>query len=406
MLRPEAFGILTTMTTLTIILIITTASITPVVNAQPISSSLPPAQVPSPLTNLYKQAKNSIVQITTTFDEATNDNSTSSSSTNQSSAINTGFVYDKDGHILTSTGVILSEEGNSTTAPTSIYVTFASGNSYSANIPARDPYSDLAVLQINNKSSLLAHQERIEPLPLLSDSSALEIGQPVAIIGNPFGLSFSLTSGLISGLDRIAPIPGSTFSIPGTIQINGILNPGDSGPVLNMDGKVVGIMSMTFLGNNNTFSGIGFAIPSNTIKKIVPQLIANGTYKHPTLGVAGPTVTPAIADVIGLREPRGFLVADVIPGSAAAMAGLHGGNQTVNIHGKQIPIGGDVIIGIDNKPVKKIDDLLSYVDSKYVNDTITLKVLRDGMTEKNIVIKLAQRHQQVEHDKEENNRFD
>jgi serine protease Do len=391
MLRSEALGALTTMTTLTIILTIIAASITPIVSAQPISSALPSAQGPSSLTNLYKQAKNSIVQITTTFKEAADDNSTSSSN-NPSSAINTGFVYDKDGHILTSTGVI-EGEGNPTTTPVSIDVTFASGNSYSANITAKDVYSDLAVLQINNKSSLLAHQERIEPLPLLSDSSTLEIGQPVAIIGNPFGLSFSLTSGLISGLDRIAPIPGSTFSIPGTIQINGILNPGDSGPVLNMDGKVVGIMSMIFLGSNNTFSGIGFAIPSNIIQKIVPQLIANGTYKHPTLGVSGTNVTPQIADVLGLREPRGFLVADVIVGSPAAVAGLHGGNQTIDIHGRQIPIGGDVIIGIDNKPVKKIDDLLSYVDSKYVNDTITLKVLRDGMTEKNIVVKLAQRPQ-------------
>lgn len=394
MQRSELFAIVTTIAILTIILIMMVTLTTPyLVTAQPIPSALPPStQVPSPLTNIYKQIKNSVVQVITTETSAAvaDDNSSSQASQDERLNINTGYIYDKAGHILTSAAAV---EGGANTTATAIDVTFASGNTYSANITGKDLYSGLAVLEVNNRSALLTHNERIDPLPLLSNSSTLEIGQPVAIIGNPFGLSFSITSGLISGLDRLVPIPDSNISTSGAIQINGIINRGDSGPVLNMDGKVVGLMSLIYSGRNDMFTGINFAIPSNTIQKIVPQLIANGTYKHPTLGVLGTSITPRIADAMGLREARGFLVTDVASGGPAALAGIHGssGNQSIDIGGRQIASGGDVIVGVDHRPVKKTEDLITYIeDSKSVSDTVTLKVLRNGIM-KDIDVKLKER---------------
>ncbi|MBV9179021.1 MAG: trypsin-like peptidase domain-containing protein [Nitrososphaeraceae archaeon] len=340
-----------------------------IATAQSIPPRLP-TQPSTSLTNIFKQTQNSIVLITAP-----------PLAKNQNVSFGAGFIYDKNGHILTAKNVL-----DGTRPP--IDIMFADGNSYSAHIIGKDPYSDLAVLQLD-KSAL--SQERIQPLRMLSNSSTLEVGQPVVLIGYPYGLSFSLTGGMISGLNRL--IPKSGFSIPGGIQIDGIINPGDSGPVQSLDGKVIGLMAQVLSGNNSTFTGINFAIPSNNIQKIVPQLIATGSYKHPWLGINGATITPDFIRAMGLKnnQTKGVIVGSVAKGSPAYTAGILGGKQTTIINGQNHTLGGDIVIGVDNKQIRNIEDLISYVDiSKSVGDTIVLKVLRNG-TIHNIDVKLTER---------------
>jgi S1-C subfamily serine protease len=340
----------------------TTQPISPVLTSQPLSISL---------TNIFKKAQNSIVLITAP-----------PIAKNQNVSNDAGFIYDKNGHIITAANVL---EG---TKPP-IDIMFADGNFYSAHILGKDSYSDLAVLQLD-KSAL--SQERIQPLPMLSNSSTLEVGQPVAVIGNPYGLGFSFNSGLISGLNRLVPAPSIKFSFPDEIQFNGIINPGDSGPLLNLDGKVVGLVNDLYTGNNGTFSGINFAVPSNTIQKIVPQLTATGSYKHPWLGINGRSITPEIIRAMNLKnQTKGVLVESVAKGSPAYTAGILGGRQTTIINGQKYTLGGDFVVGVDNKQIKNIEDLVSYVDpGKSVGDTVVLKILRAGLT-KNISVKLSER---------------
>jgi S1-C subfamily serine protease len=214
----------------------------------------------------------------------------------------------------------------------------------------------------------------------------LEVGEEIAAIGNPFGLSGSMTAGIISGLGRLLPSNtnlGSQYSIPNIVQIDAPINPGNSGgPLLNMRGEVVGINSAIF-SSTGEFSGVGFAIPSNTLNKIIPSLIKGGSFSHPWIGLSGTNITPEIANAVGLKEPRGFLVADTVSGSPAEKAGLRGGDKVANINGREIALGGDVIEKIDNNTVRKIDDILVYLESvKSVGDTVSLSVLRNGQLQK------------------------
>ena len=194
---------------------------------------------------------------------------------------------------------------------------------------------------------------------------ALLVGQEVIAIGNPFGLSGSMTEGIVvSGLNRLIPVyqdPFSNvaepaFSIPDVIQTDAAINPGNSGgPLLNIQGEVIGINSAIF-STTGGFAGVGFAIPSNTIAKIAPVLIESGSFQHPWLGVSGIDMTPEIAEAIGLGEPRGFLVIETAPGWSLLMAGIQGGDTSAQLGGRGIPLGGDVILAIDDRDVRKIDD--------------------------------------------------
>jgi S1-C subfamily serine protease len=225
-------------------------------------------------------------------------------------------------------------------------------------------------------------------IPLrLANSSGLLVGQEVVAIGNPFGLSGSMTEGIISGLNRLIPVyqdpfsdvAAPAFSIPDVIQTDAAINPGNSGgPLLNMQGEVVGINSAIF-STTGGFAGVGFAVPSNTIAKIAPVLIERGFFEHPWLGVSGIDMTPEIAEAIGLGEPRGFLVIDVEPGGPADSAGIQGGDTPMQLGGREVPIGGDVVLAINDRDVRKIDDVLGYLQqATQVGETVTLTVWRDG----------------------------
>lgn len=327
-------------------------SITPQGETVPVK----PSETELSLPELFERVENSVVQVTVRSDSLVINRG----------GLGSGFVYDYDGHIVTNNHVV---EGAG-----KIDVTFLDGTVYRATIKGTDPYADLAVIKVD------APKEKLIPLPL-GDSSKLQVGEQVAAIGNPFGLSGSMTTGIVSQLGRLLPLSESQFSIPDVIQTDAAINPGNSGgPLLNMRGEVVGV-NTAIQSSTGEFSGIGFSIPSNTVKRIVPALIKDGSYKHPWLGISGRDVTPEIADALELKEAKGFLVVDVVADSPAAKHGVKGGDRLVNLDGRQFRLGGDVIVSIDDRDVRKIDDVLVYLErEKSVGDEIKLTVVRDGET--------------------------
>jgi len=323
------------------------------------------------LPEIFKMVEKSVVQIKGTSD--------TSSRLQANSRLGSGFVYDTNRHIITNYHVAGGGRD--------LDVTFMDGNIYHAKLIGSDPFTDLAVLYVQD-----VPKDKLAPLPL-GDSAKLSVGEQIAAIGNPFGLSGSMTTGIISGLGRIIPsdpTSGSQYSIPNIIQIDAPINPGNSGgPLLNMKGEVIGVNSAIF-STTGEFSGIGLAIPSNALNKVVPSLITKRSFNHPWLGLSGTNITPEIANVIGLKEPRGFLVVDVISGSPAEKAGIHGGEQLTSINGSQIPLGGDVIEKIDNKTIRKIDDVLVYLETeKSIGDNVKISVFRDGQIQKINLILVA-----------------
>ena len=326
-----------------------------------------------PLPDLFQKVEKSVVQITD-----------SSEIDVFESRLGSGFVYDDNGHIITNHHVV-SGGGNR------LDVTFPDGIVYRASLIGSDPSADIAVLYVEE-----APKEKLLPLSL-ADSSKVRVGERVAAIGNPFGLSGSLSNGIVSGVGRQIPAEEEGgFTIPDIIQTDAPINPGNSGgPLLNMRGEVIGINSAIY-STTGQFAGVGFAIPSNTIAQVMPSLITTGSYQHPWLGVAGRDMTPGIADRLGLDEPRGFLVMDVVAGSPAEKAGIQRGNEDTVIDGIPIKLGGDVIIAVDNNTVRKIDDILAYVEmKKSVGDDLKLTILREGQTME-VIATLAARPSQQE----------
>jgi S1-C subfamily serine protease len=326
---------------------------------------------------LFARAKDSVVQVTVSGTPL-------SFANNSTFGIGSGFVFDRQGHIVTNNHVIYG--GSNVT------VTFSNGTIYTAEVVGADMFSDIAVLKVVTKEEQETTQgvnKGLIPLPL-GNSSILSIGDEVAAIGNPFGLTGSMTTGVVSGLGRLLPIqntnittiPGAgAFSIPNIIQTDAAINPGNSGgPLLNTNGEVVGL-NTAGLSSGPFSSGIGFSIPSDTLRIIVPALIANGTYLHPWIGVAGTDIIPEIALALDLEEARGFLVTEITPASPADMSGIRGGDMPItNITGfEELRLGGDIIMSVDNQKVNKTDDLLSYIETnKQVGDTVTMTILRDG----------------------------
>jgi S1-C subfamily serine protease len=218
----------------------------------------------------------------------------------------------------------------------------------------------------------------LHPLEI-GDSSLLQVGEQVAAIGNPFGLSGSMTSGIVSQMGRLLATQDTGFSIPDVIQTDAAINPGNSGgPLLNMKGQVIGI-NTAIQSKTGEFIGIGFAIPSNTVSKIVPALIEDGKYHHPWIGITGKDIDPDLARVLELKQAKGFLIITVVDDSPADKAGLKGVSETYVVDGKEYPVDGDIIISVDDKEVRKISDILIHLQrEKSVGDTMVLGVLRDG----------------------------
>lgn len=330
----------------------------------------------SSLTEIFKNAQNSVVQITSKV--STVDNTiiiNGQPLESQSTRLGSGFVYDKAGYIITNNHVV---DGTKT-----VNVTFIDGNTYAAKVVGTDPDNDLAVIQITDNFS----DENLIPLPI-GDSSTLQVGQQIIAIGNPFGLSDSMTTGIVSALGRLLPNQNVGFSIPDIIQVDAAINPGNSGgPLLDLNGQVVGI-NTAISTSTGDFSGVGFAIPSNSVKRIVPILIKDGSYQHPFLGISGSTLDSNIALANGLPTNfKGVMIASVVSGGPADKAGLH----AATLDNNNVPHGGDIITAIDGHPTKTIYDVIAYLDDeKSVGDKVVLTVDRAGKSME-ITVTLAAR---------------
>lgn len=281
----------------------------------------------------------------------------------QSTATGSGFVIDNDGHVLTNNHVISDAS--------KITVKVGDGQAVDAKVVGSDPSSDVALLQLSGDHS------NYHPLQL-GDSSGLEVGDPVVAIGNPFGLDSTVTSGIVSALQREISAPNG-FSISDVIQTDASINPGNSGgPLIDASGRVVGINSQIETGGGQGSVGIGFAIPSNTAQDVVKQLLTTGTVKRAFLGVSGTNVTPALAKAVSLPVDHGALVQQAYPGGPAARAGLQGGQTQATVGGQPIALGGDIIVKVNGKDVQGMDEVVNAVNDSQVGDQITLTVLRDG----------------------------
>jgi len=282
----------------------------------------------------------------------------------EGNSVGSGFVFDLFGNIITNAHVIDNADN--------ITVTFLDGSQYNASIVGMDKFTDIAVINVEEKPDYL------HPLEI-GDSSTLKVGEPVAAIGNPFGLSGSMTSGIVSQIGRLLPSHDTGFSIPNVIQTDAAINPGNSGgPLLNMNGEVMGINTAIQSGTGQS-AGIGFAVPSNTISKVVPVLITEGKYSHPWIGISGQDINPDLAKIRNLNHSKGFLIVTVIPDSPAEMAGLKGVSEIEKIDNKEYPKDGDIIISVDGKEVRKISDILIHLqEEKSVGDEMILGIIRNG----------------------------
>jgi S1-C subfamily serine protease len=300
---------------------------------------------------VYRKAQNAVVEIHA---------NTTSQLGQQGEAQGSGFVFDRQGHILTNDHVVSDAS--------SVRVQFANGASYSATVVGTDPSTDLAVLDVD------APVDVLKPLPL-GDSSALVVGDPVVAIGSPFGLEGTVTAGIVSALHRSMQAPND-FTINDSIQTDAAINHGNSGgPLLNLRGEVVGINAQIESDSGDN-AGIGFAIPSNTIKGIANQLISSGKVQHAYLGVI---VSPIPASVTGqLGEAAGLGIEKVVGGGAADKAGLQAATGSANAEGQSFPTGGDVITAFDGQKVLSAAELQSAVDAHRPGDKVRVAVTRDG----------------------------
>jgi S1-C subfamily serine protease len=281
----------------------------------------------------------------------------------QQSATGSGFVIDDEGHVMTNAHVVDGAE--------QIEVTLGDDDeSYEAELVGQDDSTDIAILEVD------APADELEPLPL-GDSGALDVGDPVVAIGNPFGLDRTVTAGIVSALQRQISAPDG-FTISNVIQTDAPINPGNSGgPLLDASGEVIGVNSQ-IESNSQGNVGIGFAVPIDTAREIAQQLIANGEVQHAFLGISGADLDPEIADVLNLDAGSGALVQSVVPDSPAADAGIEAGDAAVTVDGQQIRAGGDVIVAVDGEPVAGIDEVIAAVDSHQPGDEVELTLLRDG----------------------------
>ncbi len=340
------------------------------------ATALPPAVVEQAdvaqkvLINVYQRVDPAVVNIDINADSADGQESSGS-----------GFVLDTDGHILTNSHVVQDAK--------SILVTFYDGYAASATIVGADDYSDLAVIKVD------VAKERLIPVTL-GDSSTLQVGQRVVAIGNPFGLLSSMTTGIVSATGRTLKSaymlnprstgPDKDYSNPSIIQVDAQINPGNSGgPLLDINGSVIGVTT-AIRSETGVFQGVGFAVPINTAKRIVPQLIKTGKAEYSWLGIMsvggqGGLSVAALAEPLKLPVEHGVLISQVTPDSPAAVAGLRGGSRTTKIRGVDVPVGGDIIVAINNQALRDMDALIGYlVANTAPNDTITLTIIRDNQT--------------------------
>jgi S1-C subfamily serine protease len=274
-----------------------------------------------------------------------------------------GFVIDDRGLILTNNHVVENTE--------SLEVTLADKSKVAAKLVGRDPENDLAVIRVT------VPKEKLTPLRL-GDSSQLQVGQMAIAIGNPFGLDRTITRGVVSAIGRSLK-SDSGRQIRNVIQTDAAINPGNSGgPLLNSRGEVIGINTAIFTPSGGSV-GIGFAVPVNIAKKLLPQLVARGRASHPWLGISGMDINPTVAKALSLPVKEGVMIAQVTPNGPAARAGLRGSQRRVRVGNFMVNVGGDIIQHVDGETIATVDDLTAFLDErKKVGDEVRVNVLREG----------------------------
>ena len=280
-------------------------------------------------------------------------------------ATGSGFLIDTEGHIVTNNHVVEGAD--------KVEVKLGSSDkTYTAEVVGTDPATDVALLKVD------APAESLHPLAL-GDSSNVEVGEPVVAIGNPFGLDRTVTSGIVSALQRQIQAPNG-FSISHVIQTDAAINPGNSGgPLIESEGRVIGINSQIQTGGSgNGNVGIGFAVPINTAREVVRQIEDHGEIKHAYLGISGGSITPDLAKALKLPEEEGVLVNEVVKGGPADEAGIKGGDTSATIEGASFRLGGDVITEVDGKKIAGMEEVINAVNAASPGDKMELTVDRDG----------------------------
>jgi S1-C subfamily serine protease len=297
-------------------------------------------------------------------------------------ATGSGFVIDTEGHLLTNNHVVEGADR--------IQVKLGdSDKTYTAKVVGTDPATDLAMLDVEAPAS------ELHPLTL-GKSAEMEVGDPVVAIGNPFGLDRTVTSGIVSALQRQIEAPDG-FSITDVIQTDAAINPGNSGgPLINASGEVIGINSQIATGGGgNGNVGIGFAIPIDTVRSEIHQLETTGEVDHAFIGISGGTITPDLAKAINLPVKEGVIVQSVVKGGPADKAGIEGGHTSATIDGAEVSLGGDVITEVEGQKVAGMDEVVEIVNDAKPGESLELTILRDGSTKK-ATVTLGDRPDSVE----------
>ena len=276
-----------------------------------------------------------------------------------------GFIWDTEGNIVTNYHVVASAS--------IVDVEFADGSQYSASVIGLDPNSDLAIIKVNPNGKILT------PLNL-GDSTNVKVGNHTIVIGSPFGQEFSMSTGIVSAIKRTVPSQNARFSIPNVIQTDAAINPGNSGgPLMDIDGNVIGINSQ-IISRSGGNQGIGFAIPINSVKKIIPTLIKGERFEYPYIGITGMDLNTNLKKALEIdSEIKGVMIVDVVKGSPADLGGLLGYTGTVSDNDNSYPSGGDILTAINTIPIKSMSDLLTLLFSDYSpGDSVTFTILRDS----------------------------
>jgi S1-C subfamily serine protease len=354
-----------------------TTKTTTVIQQSPLGSARDTSETKSGLTarEIYKRDAPGVVNVRAQIVQQVDSPFDPFGQEQQGVATGSGFVIDKSGNILTNAHVI---EGASR-----VSVQFEDNKTVEAKVEGKDTSTDIALLKVDKKGLDL------KPLELGS-SKSVQVGDPTIAIGNPFGLDRTLTTGVVSALQRKISAPNG-YSISNVIQTDAAINPGNSGgPLLDAAGRVIGINSQIATGSSGGGNvGIGFAVPINTAKQIVPQLKDSGSVKRAYLGITGQTIDRSL-ERLNLSTTSGVLVQTVQPGSPAAKAGLRGGDASATLDGSELRLGGDVIKKVDGKDIKTMDQVVSIVGSRKPGESVTVEYLRNGQT-KTAKVKLAQR---------------
>jgi S1-C subfamily serine protease len=328
------------------------------------------------INDIFRRDAPGVVQVTSTQIVRTSDPfDFGLPQTEEQKALGSGFVMDKAGHIITNYHVVAGAR--------SVEVSFSNSDNMKAKIVGSDPSTDLAVLQVDARSRALT------PLPF-GNSDRVRVGDAVVAIGNPLGYDRSVTAGIVSAVQRAISAPNQ-YPIDHVIQTDAPINHGNSGgPLINSRGQVIGVNAQIATGNSASDGniGIGFAIPANTVRTVVAQLIKKGKVEHAFIGITAKPVTAEIARLFRLPSKRGLLVASVEPGSGAAAAGLRAGADTAVVSGESWPIGGDLVISADGVPLTSVDQLRDLIAAKRPGESISLEVYR-GANKLTINVKLG-----------------